>query len=65
VKLLRARIKEGPLVGAVVTLTPDLLAACRNPVWNAERAVRLLREVIGRVGGGTLPRMARQIPGRA
>lgn len=54
-KVRRARIVEGPLAGAIVTLTPDLIAACNDRQWDSARAERLLRETLARVGAACRP----------
>lgn len=45
------RVKEGPLAGAVLTVTPALLDALRTPNWDDVRVERLLAETLRRIAG--------------
>ncbi|MGH2454149.1 MAG: hypothetical protein ACRDF5_10370 [bacterium] len=43
------RVKDGPLAGALLTVTPALLDALRISAWEEKRAEGLLQETLRRV----------------
>lgn len=52
---VKVRVKEGPLEGVIVTVTPAFLEACRNPTWDSGRADRLLSETLAQVAAAYQP----------